>query len=108
MRAHPRGFVLTEVLVVSIIVAILAVTAIPLYTGYVQNQKKMAALAIAQTASITAASILRRTGVAPTSAELNAALAIPNATQFTITVIAGPKVRVIENSEATADTSVNF
>ena len=80
------GFVLVEILVVSIIVGILAVAAIPLYSGYIRSQRQATALAVAQTAAITASSILRRTGAVPTSPQLNAAILLPNAAQFTVSV----------------------
>lgn len=110
MQARTRGFVLTEVLVVAVIVAILAIVAVPMYTGYITNQKEKAAQALAQTASITAASIYRRTGAAPTSAELNAALAIPNASMFTISVVPGPprQVTVVEASNPGYTATVQF
>lgn len=99
VRALSRGFVLVEALVVAVIVAILAVVAIPLYSGFIEDQKEKAAIAVAQTAAITAGSLYRRNNAKPTTEQLNAALVLPNATQFTITVHADErKVLVVETS----------
>ncbi|MEO7423970.1 MAG: hypothetical protein ABI036_02220 [Fibrobacteria bacterium] len=73
----------------AIIVGILAAIAIPVYSGYIKNQKRQAALALAQTAAITASSILRRTGTV-SSTTLNASLVLPNAGQFVVTVLPDP------------------
>jgi type IV pilus assembly protein PilE len=80
------GFTLVEILVVSVIVAILAAVAVPIYTGYIKTQKRQTALALAQTAAITAASIYRRTGAVPSSTQLNAAIVVPDASQFNVVV----------------------
>lgn len=85
-----------EILVVSIIVAILSAVAIPLYSGYITGQRQAAALAVAQTAAITASSLIRR-GKVVDNTTLPAAVSLPNATQFAITVN-GRIITVIENS----------
>lgn len=110
MPTRSRGFVLTEVLVVSVIVALLAIAAIPMYSGYITSQKEQAAMAVAQTAAITASSIYRRTGNVPSKPDLNAALAIPNAAKFDIDVVPGPprQVRVIEQSNPGYTAVVQF
>jgi type II secretory pathway pseudopilin PulG len=94
---------LVEVLVVAIIVSILAAAAIPMYSGYIKNQKRQAALAVAQTAAITASSIKRRTGVAPKSEELNSAIVLPNPGQFEVTTLVTNDgkniVHVVETSD---------
>ncbi|HKP98560.1 MAG TPA: prepilin-type N-terminal cleavage/methylation domain-containing protein [Fibrobacteria bacterium] len=103
------GFVLVEILVVSVIVAILAAVAVPIYNGYIKNQKRQAALALAQTAAITAASITRRTGVLVTSAQLNAALVLPNASQFAVAVSSSGGLNfvvVTEQSRPAPDTAM--
>lgn len=92
-----RGFTFVEAMVVAVIMAILAMVAVPMYNGYIRNQRQQAALAVAQTASVTASSLKRRNG-AVTTADLNGALTLPNAAQFTVTVENGNTVRVIEKS----------
>jgi prepilin-type N-terminal cleavage/methylation domain-containing protein len=60
-----QGFVLTEILVVSVIVGILASVAIPVYTGYVKDQRLAAAKNIAGSTAAAANIYYRRTGSAP-------------------------------------------
>jgi prepilin-type N-terminal cleavage/methylation domain-containing protein len=101
------GFVLVEVLVVAIIVGILAAVAIPVYSGYIKNQKRQAALALAQTAAITASSILRRTGAIST-ATLNGSLVLPNAGQFVVSVVTGtPNYVIVVEQSNPSDTAMS-
>jgi prepilin-type N-terminal cleavage/methylation domain-containing protein len=106
------GVTLVEALVVAVIFGILAAVAVPTYTGYIKNQKHQAATAVAQTAALTAASILRRNNDV-TDAQLNAAMSLPNASLFTITVHLDPApryVKVIEqfNASDPSDTAWAF
>jgi prepilin-type N-terminal cleavage/methylation domain-containing protein len=85
-----RGFTLVEALVVSVIIGILSAVAIPMYSGYVKNQRRQAATAVAQTAAVTASSLQRRTGMDPTSepflAKLKTELALPDPTRFDVNI----------------------
>jgi prepilin-type N-terminal cleavage/methylation domain-containing protein len=106
MRRHLKsgsaGFTLVEVLVVAIIISILAAVAVPLYTGYIKDQKRKAAVTVAQTVAVTASSFKRRTGAAPTLDQLKTAIVIPNPDQFelSLTVDNGKNfVHVVDKSD---------
>jgi prepilin-type N-terminal cleavage/methylation domain-containing protein len=89
-----RGFVLAEVLVVAVIVAILAAVAIPTYTSYVRGQRQSVVKALAQTAAVSANVYLRRYGTAPPdSAALH--LFLPDPDRFSVS-IDSPYVRIQE------------
>lgn len=60
-RTH-SGFSLVEVLVVSVIAAVLAAVAVPVYTGYINSQREEVARNIAQSAAAAANIYTRRTG----------------------------------------------
>jgi Tfp pilus assembly protein PilE len=82
------GFTFVEVVVVGVIVAILAVVSIPIYSGYVKNQRRQTALSVAQTAAVTANSIFRRLGnTHPTNDELNAEIFLSNPAQYSVEVV---------------------
>ncbi len=103
------GFTLTEVLVVGIIVAILAGVSVPLYTGYVKDQRIKAAQAVAQTAAVTAGSYTRRMGAEPTTEQLNDALVLPDRTLYTISIPdGGHSVHVVDNADPTCTADAPF
>lgn len=87
-------------------VAILAAVAVPVYTGYVTNQRQEVVTNLAQTAAITANAYLRRTGNNPTVAELG--LFLPDPTKYTITMEAGRTIRVRETADATITKTVSY
>lgn len=61
----PNGFSIVEALVVSVIMAILAAVAIPMYTRYVTSQREAVAKSIAQSTAALASIYARRTGITP-------------------------------------------
>jgi prepilin-type N-terminal cleavage/methylation domain-containing protein len=83
------GFTLVEALVVSVIIAILAAVAIPLYSGMVKIQKRDAAKNIAQSAA-TSANIYYRRFVADPDCSTTAkcitslGLFLPDPTRYTL------------------------
>jgi prepilin-type N-terminal cleavage/methylation domain-containing protein len=60
-----QGFTLVEVIVVSVIVAILAAAAIPIYTAYLNNSRQESVDQLAQTAAAAANGFHRKTGADP-------------------------------------------
>lgn len=80
----PAGFTFVEVMVVGLLVVILGAVTIPLYTGYVEKQRREAVKNMAQAASVAANSYWRRHGVAPDSAALG--LFLPQANVFGISI----------------------
>ena len=61
-----QGFTLVEVIVVSVIVAILAAAAVPIYTAYLNNSRQESVDQLAQTAAAAANGFYRKTGADPT------------------------------------------
>lgn len=77
-RAASDGFTLIEVLIASAIVAILAAAAIPIYSGYVEEQRRVVVKSLAETGAVSANVFYRRHGRTPTVAELNLFLSDPD------------------------------
>jgi len=102
MIRRGRGFTLIEVLVTSVIVAILAAIAVPLYSGFLSQQRQSAVKSLAETAAIQANGLDRK-GIAFTADELKAKLFLPEPEAYTFS-ISGNDVTVTdaEHHEATA------
>jgi prepilin-type N-terminal cleavage/methylation domain-containing protein len=62
MKVTDKGFSMIETLVVCVIVAILAGVSIPLYSGYINNQRKVTCTNLAATAAAAGNAYWRRTG----------------------------------------------
>lgn len=104
--ASRRGFVLVEVLVVSVIVAILAAVAVPLYTGYVRAQRVETVQQLAQAAAIAANAYYRRNNVDPTTVD-QLGLFFPDPTKYQV-LLSGDNVTVRDASDNTIAYSLNF
>jgi type IV pilus assembly protein PilE len=100
-----RGFSLAEVLIVSVIVAILSAVAIPSYQSYVRSQRTEVVKGLAQSIAVSANAYWRRNGTVPTFAQTG--VFVPNSSYYTIT-IADPNVTVQEASDATITATVAF
>ena len=87
---NKAGFTLVEVIVTSVIVAILAAVAIPNYVNYVNSQRVTTCTNLAETGAASANSYFRRTGNVPTVAQLNLYY---DSTKYLVTV-ADPNVNV--------------
>ena len=108
---NQKGFSLIEVLVVCVIVAILAAVSIPLYMGYINNQRATTVNNLAETAAAAANTQWRRTGVAltdgnitPNTAPLNLYF---NATNYTVAV-SGVNIVVTDNAKTSINKSVAY
>jgi Tfp pilus assembly protein PilE len=79
-RERPRdqaGFTFVEALTVGVIAAILAAVAIPIYTGFIQNQRRSVVKSLATTGAVAGSIYYRRHNAVPTPAQLNLYLADP-------------------------------
>jgi len=99
-RKNQFGFTLVEVIVVSVIVAVLAAVAIPTYTNYINGAKQNAVNNLAQTAAASANSFYRRTGADPTVNQLNL---FYDQNKYSVT-IANPNVTVTETNTSFTST----
>ena len=111
IKRDAGGFSLVEALVVCVIVAILAGAAIPIYIGYVNNQKQTTVNNLAETAAAAANAYWRRSGVALTTGNV-----VPNqpplnlyfnATNYTVAV-SGSNIVVTDNFKITITKTVAY
>jgi prepilin-type N-terminal cleavage/methylation domain-containing protein len=101
LRYDNKGFSLVETLVVCVIVAVLAAVSIPLYNGYVTNQRWSTVNNLAETAAAAANAQWRRINadlpatspVVPNTSPLNLYF---NATNYTVEILAGGSIKVTD------------
>ena len=67
---NQNGVTLVEIIVVAVIVAVLASVGIPIYSGYIRDQRQTTVNNLAETAAASANTYWRRTGVNVTDADL--------------------------------------
>ncbi len=89
-RNSQHGFTLIEAVVVSVLMAILATVAIPLYSSYVSSQRDQNVKNLVQSASVSA-NVLSRKGITPTPALVKAAMYLPDTTAYSITINDGAR-----------------
>ena len=82
---NKKAFSLIETLVVCVIVGILAAVSIPMYIGYVKDQRQTTVNNLAETAAASANAYLRRTGNFTAGDVTNLGLYY-NSTKYPITV----------------------
>jgi prepilin-type N-terminal cleavage/methylation domain-containing protein len=112
LKYNNKGFSLIETLVVCVIVAVLAAVSIPLYNGYVTNQRWTTVNNLAETAAASANAQWRRTNadlapctVTPNTVPLNLYF---NATNYTVTIIAGGSVTVTDAARPTITKNLSY
>ncbi len=81
-RQH--GFTFLEVITVTVIVAILAAIAMPIYNSNINSKRKDVVDQLAQTAAVSANAYWRRTGAHPGYSDLN--LFLPHKERFLVSV----------------------
>jgi prepilin-type N-terminal cleavage/methylation domain-containing protein len=96
-RRSQKGFTLVEALVVSVLMAILAAVAIPMYSGYVNSQRIQNVKNLAQTAAVSANS-LNRKGVVPTAELVKATMYLPDPNAYTVAVDNGAKTVTVTDA----------
>lgn len=107
-----KGFTLTEILVVSVIIAILSAVAVPVYTNYIKEQRVDAVKNLALAAAISANVIYRRTNLIPDcpadcTTVLN--LFLPEQGRYTVKIPAGTRnVVVIDKQHVEATYTASF
>jgi prepilin-type N-terminal cleavage/methylation domain-containing protein len=104
--ASTRGFTLTEVLVVGAIVAIMTAVAVPVYTGYVRNQRQEMVENLAQAAAVAANAYFRRTGLDPATDGSNLGLFFPDPTKYTVSVDQGANTITVRATDDATITKI--
>jgi prepilin-type N-terminal cleavage/methylation domain-containing protein len=112
---YSGGFTLTEILVVSVIVAILSAVAIPVYNGYVKDQRIDAVKNLASAAAVSANVLYRRTGAIPDCGGGDCAgvlnLLLPEQGRYSVTITTDDKgryVKVVDNQHPEATYTAPF
>jgi prepilin-type N-terminal cleavage/methylation domain-containing protein len=109
-RTTAAGFTLIEVIVTAVIVGILAASAIPVYTSYLNSQRVGTLKGIAQMTAASANIYSRRTNASPNCANTAACVTllgifVSDPAQFTIVVSGGNTVTVSDTYGTPAQTA---
>jgi prepilin-type N-terminal cleavage/methylation domain-containing protein len=101
-----QGFTLVEAIVVSVIVAILAAVAIPIYTAYLNNTRQETVDQLAQTAAAAASGFYRKTGTDPADPKADLNLYYDDS-RFSVT-FNGPDITVVLLKDASFTSTASF
>ena len=102
-----RGFSLIEAIVTAVIMAILAAVAIPMYVGYVRDQRQTTVNNLAETAAAAANAFVRRTGDS-TSSDILANLNLYyNAASYTVAIPGDSGTRSVKVAEKSSPSTIN-
>lgn len=93
------GFTLIEAIVTAVIMAILAAVAIPMYVGYINDQKQTTVNNLAETAAAAANAFKRRTGTNPNTDQLQLYY---DANKYTVTVTTGNNTVSVQDRVSTS------
>ena len=103
LRGSLAGFTFIEVIVTAVIVAILAATAIPVYTSYINTQRQNTIKSLAQMTAAAANIYVRRTNASPNCGNTAACVTmlgifVSDPAQFEIRITGGNTVTVTDHS----------
>jgi type II secretory pathway pseudopilin PulG len=96
MKISTSGFSLIEAVVTAVIMVILATVAIPLYVGYIRDQRQQTVNNLAETAAAAANAYFRRTGTNPNNSTIDVLQLYYDNSKYSITIPNNGNIRVNE------------